>query len=31
MNGKKHYVGYFDTGKKANSAVLAKRKQLSIA
>lgn len=31
MNGKKHYVGYFDTGKKANQAVLAKRKQLSIA
>ena len=30
FNGKKHYVGYFDTPKKANRAVLERRKDLAV-
>lgn len=30
VNGKKHYVGYFDTPKKANQAVLERRKALAV-
>ena len=30
VNGKKHYVGYFETPKKANQAVLERRKALAV-